>query len=102
VQPAFTGVQSAAGAIPLQTGELGLAWRWDDCQTKIVTVTAPPASNGEVILPIQDVKIIRLNGQTIWPGPTEAVQKLTQIGEQIQFPLPDGDYEIVLKTVCAS
>ncbi|RIK37990.1 MAG: alpha-L-rhamnosidase, partial [Chloroflexi bacterium] len=68
VQPAFEGVDWAAGALPLPAGDLQVEWQQPSCTERTLTVTAPTESNGEIRLSTARLVELRLNGTVTWAG----------------------------------
>ncbi|OAN42865.1 alpha-L-rhamnosidase [Chloroflexus islandicus] len=71
VDPAWQGVSSAAGILPLPTGSLRVEWEQPDCELRRVTIEAPNDTHGNVWLPPPvETTVITLNGITIWTPET--------------------------------
>lgn len=67
VDPAWQGVSSAAGILPLPTGSLLVDWEYLGCELRRVTIEAPEATHGNVWLPPPvETTVITLNGIAIW------------------------------------
>lgn len=77
VQPAFAGVEWAAGALPLPVGDLQVEWRRPTCAERSLLVNAPTGSQGKIRLLSAGVIDVRLNGLLAWAAGnalTERVQ----------------------------
>ncbi|MGQ9480472.1 alpha-L-rhamnosidase-related protein [Chloroflexus sp.] len=67
VVPAWQGVSTASGNIPLSSGFLSVTWEQPDCTLRRVTVQAPVGTQGSIWLPPPTAStIVTLNGAEIW------------------------------------
>ncbi|ABY36756.1 MAG TPA: alpha-L-rhamnosidase [Chloroflexus aurantiacus] len=67
VIPAWQGVSTASGKIPLSSGFLSVTWEQPDCALRRVTIQAPTGTQGSIWLPPPTAStIVTLNGAEIW------------------------------------
>jgi len=93
VKPAFAGVQTAAGELPLLAGPLQVSWAYPPCGNPGLELTGPPGARGQVVIPFTDPAItILLNGTPIWQNGIALIQDVTQASDGIHVDLQSGHF----------
>jgi alpha-L-rhamnosidase len=98
IQPSFSGVETAAGSLPLPQGLLQVSWRIQECpgdgnRYAEVVIAAPADTHGELVLPGWSVQsAIVLDGQI--------TQALGISPEGVVIRLDEGVHTATLGTAC--
>jgi alpha-L-rhamnosidase len=101
VQPAFNGVVSATGVLPLPGGELAVAWQRASCQDLTLMVVAPAATSGQAVLPLLGASmVITLNDTTVWRAGQPLETDVTAGPDGIHLALAAGDHRVLVHGDC--
>jgi alpha-L-rhamnosidase len=102
VEPAFRGVQHAAGTLPLgEHGELYVSWEQPSCEARYLAMTAPPDTQGEVVIPaVNDTTQVVLNDGIIWQDKQPLAQNVLAKDGKLYVFLEDGTYHFEITQVC--
>ncbi len=100
VKPAFAGVQTAAGELPLLPGPLQVSWAYPTCGNPTLELTGPPGARGQVVIPFTGPAItISLNGAPIWQNGTALIQGVTLAPDGIHVDLQSGHFSFEVQGV---
>jgi hypothetical protein len=102
VAPHPADLEYAEGAIPLGSDLLEVGWQHPGCGQFNLTLSAPPGSIGEILLPIgRHDALVTLDGITIWDnGPTgEHPVEMTEVGLLIDD-VGDGEHQVSASFTC--
>jgi alpha-L-rhamnosidase len=103
VKPAFAGVQTAAGELPLRADPLRVSWAYPPCGNPSLELTGPPGARGQVVIPFTDQAItILLNGKPIWQNGIALIQGVTQASDGIHVDLQSGEFSFEVRGVQSS
>jgi alpha-L-rhamnosidase len=101
VQPAFAGVDWAAGALPLSAGDLLVEWHDLSCTERSLTVSAPTGSDGEILLPAARLVELKLNSLVAWAGGTALSERVQVSDGLIRIGSAGGVDQIEMALGCA-
>jgi alpha-L-rhamnosidase len=101
VQPAFSGVVSATGVLPLPGGDLAVAWQRASCQDLTLVVGAPAATSGQAVLPLLGSSTtITLNDTAVWRDGHPLAAGVTAGADGIHLSLAAGDHRVLVRGDC--
>jgi Bacterial alpha-L-rhamnosidase 6 hairpin glycosidase domain len=99
--PSFAGRDYASGSLPLQDGLLQAAWQTQNCQQRMIDLSAPANTHGQVIIPISDAtQAITQNGDLIWSRENRQNISASAVSEHVSINLPAGDYHFETLESC--
>lgn len=104
VDPAWRGVSSAVGILPLPTGSLRVEWEQSGCELSRVTIHAPQGTHGSLLMPLPTATtVLTLNGTEIWtPATRDPTIDQTSDG-RLRIPLIGGqEYTVEQHRVCTT
>ncbi|WP_322488758.1 alpha-L-rhamnosidase [Chloroflexus sp.] len=104
VAPAWQGVSSAAGILPLPTGSLRVAWQQPSCELSRVAISAPQGTHGSLWMPPPTAStVLTLNGTEIWT-PTNRTLTIDQTSDgRLRIPLIGGqEYTVEQRRICTT
>ncbi len=99
--PSFSGLQTAAGTLPLAVGTVEASWERSACGGYLLNVNAPVNTRGTLVLPapgagdtlVMDERVIWTNGQPV-------TNQVAQYQETISFQLTSGAHRFSLAAAC--
>jgi len=103
VKPSLSSVGFAEGTLPLADGILEVRWDRSDCAQIELDLVAPPATAGEVLLPLNDdddALVITLNETTVWQDGMPLVDGIVANQEGILLPLSGGQHVLRVQRTC--
>jgi alpha-L-rhamnosidase len=101
VRPALQGLPEASGTLPLQKGELQVAWQRISCQKAALQLTASQSTSGEILLPPGDgTLVLTLNEQVIWKDGEARAGNVTASPDGIHIHLESGSYSLNIHQDC--
>lgn len=100
VRPAFAGIERAAGAVPLARGEVFAQWEVVGCDERRLDVSAPEGSAGEIVLDLEDVTAVTMNGDTIWRDGALREGEAIVFDGLLHIPLQGGDASLRVGLAC--
>ncbi len=104
VKPGFGALEQASGVLPLQTGELQLAWSTPRCEEATLTVTSPLSTTGEVVLPLAGATtVVTMNDALIWSYGMPLVEAIWEERDGVHIELDvGGSYRLQARRTCAT
>ena len=100
VKPAYAGVRTAVGELPLLAGPLQVSWAYPPCGNPSLELSAPPGARGQAVIPFTDPAItILLNGTPIWQNGIALIQNVTQATDGIHIDLQSGHFSFEVRGV---
>jgi alpha-L-rhamnosidase len=91
VKPAFSGVQNAAGGLPLPTGFLQVSWADPPCGNPGLEITAPSGTRGQAVIPFSNPAMtILVNGAPIWQNGNALISGILSTSDGIHINLQSG------------
>ncbi len=91
VTPAFRGVETASGSLPLQTGAVQISWANPGCGSLSLDIVAPQTSLGEVVIPYTSPSMtLALDGEVVWQGGSPVQEGPEQFPDGVHIPLTGG------------
>lgn len=94
VAPAFRGVDSAQGALPLSRGDLDVSWKCGGCGQYALEVDAPLGSHGRVILSpvMSDTQAVTVtqDGIVVWRDGVSYQDGIGLSSTGLEIPLQNG------------
>lgn len=101
VRPAFEGVSSVSGQIPVGQKVLRVEWQQIGCQERLLRIESPEKTSGQVVIPVdKSLTQITLNDNTIWDNGISYSDDLQFTSYQMALHLYDGNYLIRFRRVC--
>ena len=100
VQPAFDGVDSVAGQIPVGKDVLGVDWDQPSCQEQNLQIDAPAGTSGQVILSPDSLTQITLDGTVIWQDGVSYSDNVWVTSTTTSLQLGEGRFVIDLRRNC--
>jgi len=100
VAPQPSGLQRAAGVLPLPEGPLAVSWQvFTSCHQMQLTIVAPPKTKGSLLLPLAFASSqVLLNGQVVWPHLGNSAEGSAQLtGAGLTVGLGEGRATIEVK-----
>lgn len=101
VQPAFAGVEWAAGGLPLPDGDLLVEWEQPSCTERHLTVTAPTSSSGSILLSAERLVELRLNHTVVWADGSALSERVQVSNGLIQIDSSGGADQVEMVIECA-
>ncbi|HJW89640.1 MAG TPA: hypothetical protein VJ436_03255 [Anaerolineales bacterium] len=103
VAPAFEGVQSVSGKIPLGAGVLHVRWEQASCAHRILNMDSPSDTSGELVVPNFGPSLeIRLDGTLVWQAGAPLVAGVTLQADGIHIPAGGGAHQLVIDLDCSA
>jgi alpha-L-rhamnosidase len=99
VQPSFSGVITASGALPMSEGKLNVRWATPDCRTIQLDITSPPNTTGDAVLPLT-ILTLTLNSDVIWSNGVPLTDAVTPLPDGLHVALDAGDYRLHADKAC--
>jgi alpha-L-rhamnosidase len=101
VKPAFTGVDTASGSLPLNDGILWVDWERKTCSQGTLNISSDTNTSGDVFIPFHDPSLqITLDGQIIWQDNTTSTDFVTSSDSGITISIDGGSHEISILMDC--
>jgi alpha-L-rhamnosidase len=102
VQPAFAGVGSALGAMPLLDGGMvDVAWEGGDCGLRTVAIDAPADSHGRLVIGLVDeTTVIEIDGALIYEDGKAQVPGVTVESGAVVVDLSSPTANVTISSVC--
>ena len=102
VKPAFAGVASAEGALPLPAGLLQVSWQQTSCDEAHLNLVSPVGTIGEVVIPWVNASSLELDGSIIWEDGAALRQDVHLQQDGIHVPIGAGTYEMLARRSCVA
>jgi alpha-L-rhamnosidase len=104
VAPAYKGLSRASGSLPLSSGDLGVNWRYEGCESFSLGISAPNGSSGSVILsPVREgmTVTVTLNEVVIWQNDEPHDESVTLNSAGLTVDIEEGgEYTFQIDRVC--
>ncbi|HSJ53995.1 MAG TPA: hypothetical protein VLC52_09635, partial [Anaerolineae bacterium] len=102
VAPHPGGLLHARGSLPMGSEVLDVAWAVPDCGQFRLTVTSPPGTAGDVLLPLQRAEArVTVDGVIVWDGGPLGEHAVEMTGDGLLLSgLAGGGHEILVSAAC--
>jgi alpha-L-rhamnosidase len=91
LNPSLEGLSSASGVLPFPAGQVRVQWQRPTCQEAVLTVTSPPGTTGEIVIPFTGAATaLTLDGALIWENGSPLVAGVTALPDGIRVRLAGG------------
>lgn len=101
MEPAFTELRQASGALPFHGDELRARWEWRSCSEAHLELTAPPDTTGEVLIPSAlTSSTLTLDTRVIWSNGMARVDGISMYDEAIGIPVSQGHHSLYVHRDC--
>jgi hypothetical protein len=98
LQPAFSALNEARGALPLRNSELIVDWRRDG-KSGIVVLNAPAGTSGVVILPFNADLTIVLDGEMVWAAGESSRPGIAARDGLVRVTVPAGEHRLQVENL---
>lgn len=93
VEPAWSGIASASGTLPLNGGEVKIDWKRQNYEDAILSLSSPITTTGEIIVPFTDATtVLTMNDSVIWENDSPLIDNVTKLSDGIHISVDGGDY----------
>lgn len=101
MRPALTGVESAAGVLPLGEHALVASWQQRACGEYEISLASPAGTSGDLILPnVAANQSIAIDGEIIWQNGLPVGDRAVVTGQTISIHLEAGEYIVSVRQTC--
>jgi hypothetical protein len=100
VQPSFEGVSQVSGGLPINGDVLEVYWDQTQCQEQFVQVGSPEHTTGQVIVSVDLLEQITLDGQLVWQDGVSYIDDVWMNADNVHIQLEEGLFSIRLNRAC--
>jgi len=93
VRPSLSVAGSAMGTLPLPAGTLQVDWSQPSCEEVQITLSVPPGTHGELILPNDGTwLVLTRNGEVVWQNGNPLAADVTLQAGELHIAFSAGSY----------
>ncbi len=99
--PALYEMPKVSGSIPLQNGNVAVAWQTTPCAGYRIDIQAAAGAKGQIRLPMpESSSYLTLDDQILWPPNLVSASLVEEQDNQILLSITGGEHQLVLTANC--